>query len=76
MGDISTAEAEHYFVLTAAAKVKYLGTLLDSMGFTQQALTNFYEDNNTCTEWGNNIIGGRERAKHISILKHYAHEAI
>jgi hypothetical protein len=25
---------------------------------------------------GNNIIGGRERAKHIDIRKHFAHEVI
>ncbi len=35
-----------------------------------------YEDNSACIEWGNNIIGGRERAKHIDIRKHFAHEAI
>ena len=35
-----------------------------------------YEDNATCIEWGNNVIGGRERAKHIDIRKHFAHEGI
>jgi hypothetical protein len=37
-----------------------------------------YEDNTACNEWGNNlnIIGGRERAKHIDIRKHFAHEVI
>ena len=25
---------------------------------------------------GNNVIGGRERAKHIDIRKHFAHEVI
>ncbi len=34
------------------------------------------EDNNPCIEWGNNIIGCRERAKHIDIRNHFAHEAI
>ncbi len=29
-----------------------------------------------CIKWGNNIIGGRERAKHIDIWKHFAHEVI
>ena len=29
-----------------------------------------------CIEWGNNVIGGRERAKHIDIRKHFAHEVI
>ncbi len=35
-----------------------------------------YEDNTACIEWGNNIIGGRERAKHIDIRKYFAHEVI
>ena len=35
-----------------------------------------YEDNTACIEWGNNVIGGRERAKHIDIRKHFAHEVI
>ena len=26
--------------------------------------------------WSKNIIGGRERAKHIDIRKHFAHEAV
>jgi hypothetical protein len=35
-----------------------------------------YEDNTACIEWGNNVILGRERAKHIDIWKHFAHEVI
>jgi hypothetical protein len=35
-----------------------------------------YEDNTACIEWGNNVIGGRERAHHIDIRKHFAHEVI
>ncbi len=35
-----------------------------------------YEDNTASIEWGNNVIGGRERAKHIDIRKHFAHEVI
>jgi hypothetical protein len=62
--------------LTVAAEVKYLRTLLDRVGFTQQAPTNVYEDNNTCIEWGNNIIGCLKRAKHIDKRKHFAHKAI
>jgi hypothetical protein len=46
------------------------------MGFAQPQLTPVYEDNDACIEWGNNVIGGRERAKHIDILKHFAHEVI
>ncbi len=49
------------------------------MGFAPKTWTPIYEDNNACIEWGNNnIIGGRERAKHIDMRKHrdFAHEAI
>ncbi len=35
-----------------------------------------YEDATECIEWGNNIIGGRERTTHIDIRKHFAHEVI
>ena len=38
--------------------------------------TQIYEDNAACIEWGNNVIGGRERARHIDIRKHIAHEVI
>jgi hypothetical protein len=38
-------------------------------GYAEQKPTPVYEDNTACIEWGNNVIGGRERAKH-------AHEVI
>ena len=46
------------------------------MGFVQVSPTPDYEDNIACIEWGNNVIGGWERAKHIDIRKHFAHEVI
>jgi hypothetical protein len=73
---LSTAEAEYYSASTAATEVMYIRDLLDRMGFGQRQPTPVFEDNNACIEWGNNIIGGRERAKHIDIRKHFAHEAI
>ena len=73
---LSTAEAEYYSASTAGSDVLYLRRLLDQPGFTQQSPTPVYEDNTACIEWGNNIIGGRERAKHIDIRKHFAHEVI
>ena len=42
----------------------------------QASPTPVYDDNTACIEWGNNVIGGRERAKHIDIRKHFAHEVI
>jgi hypothetical protein len=51
-------------------------TLLERLGFKQKRPTPIYEDNTACIEWGNNVIGGRERAKHIDIRKHFAHEVI
>ena len=70
---LSTAEAEYYSASTAASEVLYLRMLLECMGFAQASV---YEDNTACIEWGNNVIGGRERAKHIDIQKHFAHEVI
>ncbi len=44
------------------------------MGLPQEDDTPVYEDNTACIEW--DIIGGRERAKHIDIRQHLAHEVI
>jgi len=73
---VSTAEAEYYSASAAGCEVLYLRALLDSLGFKQKKPTPIYEDNTACIEWGNNVIGGRERAKHIDILKHFAYEVI
>ena len=57
----------------------YGGTIpsqLERLGFAQPQPTPVYEDNTACIEWGNNVIGGRERAKHIDIRKHFAREVI
>jgi hypothetical protein len=74
--ELSTAEVEYYLASTAATEVLYLRNLLDSMGFAQASPTAVYEDNTACIEWGNNVIGGRERVKHIDIRKHFTHEVI
>ena len=73
---LSTAEAEYYSASRAAIEVIYLRYLLSGMGFAPAGYTPVYEDNTACIEWSNNIISGRERAKHIDIRKHFAHEAI
>jgi hypothetical protein len=73
---LSTAEAEYYSASTAASEVLYLRKLLEHMGFVQASPTLVYEDNTACIEWDNNVIGGRERAEHIDIRKHFAHEVI
>ena len=73
---LSTAEAEYYSASAAGCEVLYLRTLLERLGFKQKRPTPIYEDNTACIEWGNNVIGGRERAKHIDIRKHFAHEVI
>ena len=46
------------------------------MGFAQASPTSVYEDNTACIEWGNNVIGGRERAKRTDIRKRFAHGVI
>ena len=76
---LSTAEAECVSASTVTLEVIYLRSLLIRMGFVPQSYTPVPEDNNAvnaCIEWSNNVIGGRERAKHIDIRKHFAHEAI
>ena len=57
-------------------EVIYMRNLLKNMGFEQGPATVGYEDNSACIEWGNNVIGGRERAKHIDIRKYFANETI
>jgi hypothetical protein len=73
---LSTAEAEYYSASTLVTEVLYLRNLFDRMGFVQQKPTSVYEDNTTCIGWGNSVIGGSDRAKHIDIRKHFAHEVI
>jgi hypothetical protein len=71
-----TAESKYYAGSAAGCEVLYLRALLDHLGFKQKKPTQIYEDNTACIEWGNTVIGGPERAKHINILKHFAHEVI
>ena len=73
---LSTAEAEYYAASEMAIEVIYLRNLLENMGFPQAPDTPVYEDNTACIEWGNHVIWGRERAKHIDLRKHFAHETI
>ena len=73
---LSTAEAEYYAASEMGIKILCLRNLLHNMGFPQHPDTPVYEDNTACIEWGNHVIGGRERAKHIDIRKHFAHEVI
>ena len=73
---LSTAEAEYYSASRAAVEVIYLRQLLSAMEFTPAGYTPVYEDTTACIEWSNNISGGRERAEHIDIRKHFAHEAM
>jgi hypothetical protein len=75
---LSTAEAEYYSASAAGVDVLYLWNLLERLCFTQKDPIQVFEDNIACIEWGINVIGpgGRERAKHIDIRKHFAHEVI
>ncbi len=73
---LSTAEAEYYSASTAGSEVLYLRKLLERMGFARTSPAPVYEDNTACIEWGNNVIGGWERATHIDIRQHLAHKVI
>jgi hypothetical protein len=73
---LSTAEAEYYSASEMAVEVIYLRNLLGNMRLGQINHTPVYEENSACIEWSNQIIGERERAKHIDFRKHFAHEAV
>ena len=44
------------------------------MGFPKEPNTQLYEVNTACINWGDHVIGGRERAKHIDICKKFMHK--
>ena len=73
---LSTTEAAYYSASAAGCEVLYLSALLCRLGFGQKKSTPIYDGNTASIEWCNNVIGGRERAKHIDIRKHFAHEVI
>ena len=73
---LSLAESEYYTALEMAIEITYLHTLLANMQLRQSDNTPVFEDITACIEWANHVIGGRERAKHIDIRKHFAHEAV
>jgi hypothetical protein len=73
---LSSAEAEYYAASEMAIERIYLSNLLINMCFDPAGNTPVYEDNIACIKWANNVIGGRELAKHIDIQKHFAHEAV
>jgi len=73
---LSTAEAEYYSASEMAVETIYLRGLLPNMQLPEDDNTPVYEDNAACIEWANHVMGGRERAKHIDIRKHFAHEAV
>jgi hypothetical protein len=73
---LSTAEAEYYSASEMAVETIYLRGLLLNMRLPEDDDTPIFEDNAACIEWANHVMGGRERAKHIDIRKHFAHEAV
>jgi hypothetical protein len=75
-GYCTTAEEEYYAASEIAIEIIHLRNLLHNMGFPQGDDTPVYKDNTACIKWGNNIIGGREHAKHIDNRKHFSHEVI
>ena len=73
---LSSAKAEYYSASEMAIAIIYLRSLLASMRLFQPDYTPEFEDNTACIEWANHVMGGRERAKHIDIHTHFAHEAV
>ncbi len=76
LGGLGGTEAEYYSSSEMAIETIYLRNLLGNMGLPQGDTTAVFEDKTACIEWANRVIGGRERAKHIDIRKHFAHEAV
>ena len=74
--DGGAAEVEYYSVSEMAIEMIYLRNLLSSMGLQQEDYMEVFEDNTACIKWSNHVLGGRDRAKHIDIRKHFAHEAV
>ncbi len=64
--------SKYFAASEMAIEIKYLSNLPQNTGFTQVPGTSVYENNWACIEWGNHVIGGRERAKHINTWKHFA----
>ncbi len=59
-----------------AIEIINLCTLLANMQPCQLDYTTVFKNNTACIKWANHKILGRERAKHIVIRKHFAHEAV
>ncbi len=76
---LPTAEAAYYSASSAGVGVLRLRNLLEQRGVAQGNPTPVLADTTACIEWGNivhSVMGGRERAKHTDIRKHFAHEVI
>jgi hypothetical protein len=73
---LSTAEAGYYSASDGAVQALYIRGLLINMGFDPVGWTPIHEDYNSCIEWSNNVIRGRERATPVDIRKHVSHEVI
>ncbi len=56
-----------------AIKMIYLSNLLTNIGLLHKDYKEVFKDKTT---WLSHVLGGRERAKHIDIRKHFAHEAV
>ena len=63
------------FGISKIVEFIYLRQMLRDTGSGPTSPTPVYEDTTACIEWTNNVIGGKERAKHVYIRKHFAHEA-
>ncbi len=73
---LTEAEPEYYLASEMAIEIIYLSTLLANMQFCKSDHTLVFEDSKECIEWASHVIGDCERAKHIDIRKHVAHEAV
>jgi hypothetical protein len=73
---IALSTAEYCSASKISVQIIFLCNLIRNMGLPQADDAPVYQDNTTCIDCGNHVIGGRERARHINIHKHFAHEVI
>lgn len=73
---LSTAEAEYMAVSASATEMIYLRRLCAELLTPMRRPTPIGEDNSGCIEWTNYVIGGRDRARHIDLRVHRAHQAV
>ncbi len=73
---LSTAKAKHYSAFMAGCEFLYLRDLQHRSRFLAEEAYSCIWLQHSVHRVGYNVMGGLERAKHIDIRKHFAHEVV